>query len=35
MLQLPGEGFNFELTEFSNVARTPAQPQSGIPVRRT
>lgn len=26
MLQLPGEGFNFELTEFSNVARTPAQP---------
>jgi catechol 2,3-dioxygenase-like lactoylglutathione lyase family enzyme len=27
MLQLPGEGFNFELTEFSNVARTPAQPQ--------
>jgi catechol 2,3-dioxygenase-like lactoylglutathione lyase family enzyme len=27
MLQLPGQGFNFELTEFSNVARTPAQPQ--------
>jgi catechol 2,3-dioxygenase-like lactoylglutathione lyase family enzyme len=27
MLQLPGEGFNFELTEFSNVMRTPAQPQ--------
>jgi catechol 2,3-dioxygenase-like lactoylglutathione lyase family enzyme len=27
MLQIPGEGFNFELTEFSNVARTPAQPQ--------
>ena len=27
MLRLPGEGFNFELTEFSNVARTPAQPQ--------
>lgn len=27
MLQLPGEGFNFELTEFSNVTRTPAQPQ--------
>jgi catechol 2,3-dioxygenase-like lactoylglutathione lyase family enzyme len=25
MLSLPGEGFNFELTEFSNVARTPAQ----------
>jgi catechol 2,3-dioxygenase-like lactoylglutathione lyase family enzyme len=27
MLQLPGQGFNFELTEFSGVARTPAQPQ--------
>src|SRR6185503_12924161 len=27
MLQLPGEGFNFELTEFSNVTRTPAQPE--------
>ena len=27
MLRLPGEGFNFELTEFSNVTRTPAQPQ--------
>lgn len=27
MLRLPGEGFNVELTEFSNVARTPAQPQ--------
>jgi catechol 2,3-dioxygenase-like lactoylglutathione lyase family enzyme len=27
MLSLPGEGFNFELTEFSNVTRTPAQPQ--------
>jgi catechol 2,3-dioxygenase-like lactoylglutathione lyase family enzyme len=27
MLQLPGQGFNLELTEFSNVARTPAQPQ--------
>jgi glyoxylase I family protein len=27
MLQLPGQGFNFELTEFSNVTRTPAQPQ--------
>src|SRR5688572_9371560 len=27
MLQLPGQGFNFELTEFSNTARTPAQPQ--------
>ena len=27
MLTLPGQGFNFELTEFSNVTRTPAQPQ--------
>lgn len=27
MLQLPGQGFNFELTEFSNTPRTPAQPQ--------
>jgi catechol 2,3-dioxygenase-like lactoylglutathione lyase family enzyme len=27
MLRIPGEGFNVELTEFSNVARTPAQPQ--------
>jgi catechol 2,3-dioxygenase-like lactoylglutathione lyase family enzyme len=27
MLRLPGEAFNFELTEFSNVARTPAQPE--------
>jgi catechol 2,3-dioxygenase-like lactoylglutathione lyase family enzyme len=27
MLRIPGEGFNFELTEFANVARTPAQPQ--------
>jgi catechol 2,3-dioxygenase-like lactoylglutathione lyase family enzyme len=27
MLQLPGNGFNFELTEFSNVERHPAQPQ--------
>jgi catechol 2,3-dioxygenase-like lactoylglutathione lyase family enzyme len=27
MLRLPGQGFNFELTEFSNVARTPGQPQ--------
>jgi len=26
MLQLPGQGFNFELTEFSNVQRNPAQP---------
>ena len=26
MLQFPGHGFNFELTEFSNVPRTPAQP---------
>jgi catechol 2,3-dioxygenase-like lactoylglutathione lyase family enzyme len=34
MLQLPGQGFNFELTEFSNVTRTPAQPElwdSGAP----
>ena len=27
MLTLPGQGFNFELTEFSGVPRTPAQPQ--------
>jgi catechol 2,3-dioxygenase-like lactoylglutathione lyase family enzyme len=27
MLRLPGRGFNFELTEFSGVPRTPAQPQ--------
>jgi glyoxylase I family protein len=27
MLSLPGQGFNFELTEFSNVTRRPAQPQ--------
>ena len=27
MLSLPGQGFNFELTEFSGVTRTPAQPQ--------
>jgi catechol 2,3-dioxygenase-like lactoylglutathione lyase family enzyme len=27
MLRIPGEGFNFELTEFSNTARAPAQPQ--------
>jgi catechol 2,3-dioxygenase-like lactoylglutathione lyase family enzyme len=27
MLRLPGNAFPFELTEFSNVARTPAQPQ--------
>lgn len=26
MLRLPGQGFNFELTEFGNVPRTPAQP---------
>lgn len=25
MLRLPGSGFNFELTEFSNVPRTPGQ----------
>jgi catechol 2,3-dioxygenase-like lactoylglutathione lyase family enzyme len=27
MLNLPGQGFNFELTEFKNVERRPAQPQ--------
>ena len=27
MLNLPGQGFNFELTQFSNVNRHPAQPQ--------
>ena len=27
MLNLPGQGFNFELTQFSNVERHPAQPQ--------
>jgi glyoxylase I family protein len=27
MLNIPGQGFNFELTEFSNVPRTPAQPE--------
>ena len=26
MLHWPGNGFNFELTEFTNVKRTPAQP---------
>lgn len=26
MVRLPGHGFNFELTEFTNVPRTPAQP---------
>jgi catechol 2,3-dioxygenase-like lactoylglutathione lyase family enzyme len=31
MLQLPGNGFNFELTEFTNVARTPAQPELSDP----
>lgn len=31
MLQLPGNGFNFELTEFSNVERHPAQPQISDP----
>ena len=31
MLRLPGNGFNFELTEFSNVARTPAQPEISDP----
>jgi hypothetical protein len=27
MLRLPGEGFGFELTEFTGVARRPAQPR--------
>ncbi|OYX34718.1 MAG: hypothetical protein B7Y99_05005 [Caulobacterales bacterium 32-69-10] len=27
MLRLPGNAFGFELTEFSNVPRTPAQPE--------
>jgi len=27
MLRIPGESFGFELTEFSNVPRTPAQPE--------
>jgi catechol 2,3-dioxygenase-like lactoylglutathione lyase family enzyme len=27
MLNLPGQGFNFELTQFSKVERHPAQPQ--------
>ena len=31
MLRLPGNGFGFELTEFSNVARTPAQPAISDP----
>jgi catechol 2,3-dioxygenase-like lactoylglutathione lyase family enzyme len=31
MLNLPGNGFNFELTEFSNVPRTPAQPNISDP----
>ena len=31
MLQLPGNGFNFELTQFSNVERHPAQPQISDP----
>jgi catechol 2,3-dioxygenase-like lactoylglutathione lyase family enzyme len=34
MIRLPGRGFNFELTEFTNVPRTPAQPSvvdSGAP----
>jgi catechol 2,3-dioxygenase-like lactoylglutathione lyase family enzyme len=34
MVRLPGRGFNFELTEFTNVPRTPAQPSvvdSGAP----
>ena len=31
MLTLPGKGFNFELTEFTNVVRTPAQPRLSDP----
>ncbi len=31
MLNLPGRGFNFELTQFSNVERHPAQPQISDP----
>jgi catechol 2,3-dioxygenase-like lactoylglutathione lyase family enzyme len=31
MLQLPGQGFNFELTQFSNVERHPAQPRISDP----
>jgi catechol 2,3-dioxygenase-like lactoylglutathione lyase family enzyme len=31
MLQLPGEGFNFELTEFTNVERHAAQPSIADP----
>jgi catechol 2,3-dioxygenase-like lactoylglutathione lyase family enzyme len=31
MLNLPGNGFNFELTQFSNVERHPAQPQISDP----
>jgi catechol 2,3-dioxygenase-like lactoylglutathione lyase family enzyme len=31
MLQLPGNGFGFELTQFSNVTRTPAQPEISDP----
>ena len=27
MLRIPGRGFNFELTEFTNTERKPAQPQ--------
>ena len=27
MLQIPGSGFNFELTQFSNVERRAARPQ--------
>lgn len=27
MLRIPGQGFNFELTEFTNTERRPAQPQ--------
>ena len=31
MMTLPGQGFNFELTQFSNVERHPAQPQISDP----
>lgn len=31
MLNLPGQGFNFELTQFSGVPRTPAQPAVSDP----
>lgn len=31
MLRFPGQGFNFELTEFTNTPRTPAQPSAVDP----